>query len=304
MPKVSVLLTSYNHVDFLPQAVESLRRQTFQDFEVLALDDGSRDGSREWLLEQSDLRCFFHEKNLGTYGNLNFGLDHAVGEYIAVFNDDDYWASDKLAKQVEVLDSDANVGLVHTSGWFVGPQGERIEGEPLGFPWPEGRSGFVLPDLIYKNRVIASSAMFRRSWTQEIGQFDPEFWGCGDWHMWLRFSERGPVGYLDEPLTFYRVHPDQACRDEEKMTADSLRIREWLESRRGELNEKYSGDSDLEQALIHNLACVGTERMWLGDRRGGRRAYWESLKLNPLRWKSALRLGASFLPAKTFRSLR
>lgn len=74
MPRVSVLLTCYNHRRYLPAAVDGLRAQTFRDFETLALDDGSTDGSREWLSEQPDLRTVFNARNLGTYATLNEGL--------------------------------------------------------------------------------------------------------------------------------------------------------------------------------------------------------------------------------------
>lgn len=304
MPRVSVLLTSYNHRDFLPIALESLRKQTFRDFEVLALDDGSQDGSREWLAQQPDVICHFHEKNLGTYGNLNFGVAHSTGEFIAVFNDDDVWDPRKLEQQVAVLDARPEVGLVHTAGWFIGPQGEKIEGSPLGFPWPETSSGWVLHELIYKNRIIASSAMFRRVLLGKTGHFDPEFWGCGDWHMWLRFAEQAQVVHLPDSLTFYRVHPNQACREEDKMIADSLRVREWIERRWPELSALVVREPELAAARAHNLACLGTERMWFGDVRGGRSAYWSALKLNPTRLKTALRLAATLLPTRAFRALR
>lgn len=304
MPRVSVLLTSYNHSRYLPLAVDSLRRQTFKDFEVLALDDGSTDGSREWLAQQSDLQCHFHDHNLGTYGNLNYGIEHSSGETIAVFNDDDLWAPEKLARQVAVLDERPEVGLVHTSGWFIGPEGERIDGSPLGFPWPSTSSGRVLHELIEKNRIIASSTLFRRELIAQTGMFDPEFWGCGDWHMWLRFAEAAEIVHLGEPLTFYRVHPEQACRDEAKMIADSLRVREWIETKWPDYDAKFAGDPALIRARVHNLACLGTERMWAGDIQGGRAAYWESLRRNPLRVKSALRLAASWLPRRAFRALR
>ena len=96
MPRVSILLTCYNHLDYLP-AAHSIRTQTFQDFEVIAIDDGSTDVSREWLASQNNITLVLNEKNLGTYGTLNKGLDLATGEFIAVLNDDDVWMPEKLA---------------------------------------------------------------------------------------------------------------------------------------------------------------------------------------------------------------
>ena len=123
MPRVSILLTCYNHLRHLKIAIDSIKAQTFTDYEIVALDDGSTDGTREWLtqLQQDEptlpIALYFNEENLGTYGTLNRGLDVARGEYIAEFNDDDVWMPTKLEKQVAMLDRDQKIGLVHTGGW-------------------------------------------------------------------------------------------------------------------------------------------------------------------------------------------
>lgn len=304
MPKVSILLTCFNHFDYLAKAVASIRSQTFRDYEVLALDDGSTDGSREWIAEQRDLVPVFQAENLGTYGNLNVGLERAGGEYVAILNDDDYWAPTKLEMQVATLDVHPKAGLVHTSGWFVDNGGNRVDGAPIGYPWPEASSGQILHELAAKNCIITSSAMFRRSLVTEIGAFDPQFWGCGDWHMWLRVAEVSEIIRLPDHLTFYRIHGGMASHAVAKMDDDSRRIREWLAERWPSYEGRFGATAELTAAKAHNLACLGTERMWVGDVSGGRKAYWESLKVNPFRLKSALRLALSWLPLRAFRTLR
>lgn len=303
-PRVSVLLTCYNNRRYIERAVQSLRAQTFKDFEVLALDDGSTDGTREWLQEQSDLRVYLHPKNLGTYGNLNFGLKEAKGDLFAILNDDDYWGDEKIQRQVAAFDANPRLGLCHTSGWFVGPNGERIEGEPLGFPWPKTGDGNVLHELYYCNKVIASSAMFSRVAVEKGGPFDPSFYGCGDWHMWLRISEHFDVKHLDLPLVFYRIHDTNACLDLDKMNEDSLRIRTWLCSREAELAQRMRSDSTFARAFIHNVACTGTEWAWIGNRRKAIQYYLQSIRLAPWRLKSYLRILACLLPTDWHRKLR
>lgn len=302
-PRVSVLLTCYNNLPYLQRAIASLQAQTFIDFEILALDDGSTDGTREYLPTLEGVRVFLHPKNLGTYGNLNFGIEQARGDLFAIFNDDDLWAPEKLAEQVAAFYANPKAGLVHTSGWFIGPNEERIEGAPLGFEWPRTRTGDIFADLIYYNKIITSSAMFSRAAVERVGPFDPSFYGCGDWHMWLRISEHFDVVHLDKPLTFYRVHDTQACRNEAKMNEDSLRIREWLGSRRFELEPRWRGDPALKRAVAHNLACAGTEHGWLGQSREARIRYLQSLQIEPTRFKSAIRWLATFLPQRVFRRL-
>src|SRR5688572_11327743 len=97
MPKISILLTCYNHIRYLPAAVEGIRAQTFKDSEIIAIDDGSTDGTREWLKENlPEAKLIFNEQNIGTYASLNVGLEATTGEFIAILNDDDVWAPEKL----------------------------------------------------------------------------------------------------------------------------------------------------------------------------------------------------------------
>ena len=184
MPRVSILLTCYNHLRYLPAALDGVARQTFQDFEVIALDDGSTDGTRDWLRNRAGVhRVVFNEQNLGTYATLNVGLREARGEFVAVLNDDDQWAPEKLERQVALMDADPQVGLVHTDGWFIDGAGERLEGSPLGFEFPRTRSGDVLLALLYANKIIASAALVRRECFERLGGFDESYFGSGDWQM-------------------------------------------------------------------------------------------------------------------------
>ena len=301
MPRVSILLTCYNHLKYLPDCLESVRKQTFQDYEVIALDDGSTDSTREWLTQQEDVRRIFNEKNLGTYATLNVGLENASGEYIAVLNDDDLWAPEKLARQVEVLDNSPKVGFVHTGGWFIDGEGKRIaDPEPLGFPFPRTITGDLYPTLIDHNQMITSSLLVRGEAFEKCGPFDPEFYGCGDWQMWLRLAKHYDGAFVDADLTFYRVHGANAFLNTEKMNADSRRIREWLalEESNNDLNREGLAD-----AFAHNWACLGTERAWNGDMAGARGAYKQAIKRRPERWKTYIRYLATFGGRKLFRRL-
>jgi len=263
MPRVSVLLTCYNHLPYLRQAVDDLQAQTFTDFEVVALDDGSVDGSREWLTYELPqrlprVRVELNERNLGTYATLNRGLGLAAGEYIAILNDDDRWAPAKLERQVDVLDQGAEFGLVHTGGWFIDGEGGRIDGAPLGFPFPRTRSGDIFVDLVLRNHIIHSGALFRRRCVERVGPYSDQFYGCGDWHLWLRIAEHWHVAFVEEPLTFYRIHGAKACLDLDRMNDDSRAIRKWLSARTPEILRGRPGDAAVRLALAHNEACLGT----------------------------------------------
>jgi glycosyltransferase involved in cell wall biosynthesis len=299
MPRVSVLLTCYNHRPYLPAALASVRAQTFADYEIIALDDGSTDGSREWLVGQEGLQVVFNPKNLGTYATLNVGLERANGELIAILNDDDLWAPEKLARQVELLDAKPEVGLCHTDGWFIDGEGRERRDSPLGFDFPRFQTGHIGLDLVYQNKIIASAALARRACFDALGGFNPAYFGSGDWEMWFRIAERWAVGFVPEPLTFYRVHGANASHKLERIWRDDARLRAWMAPRIAALG---SGGA-VRRAEAFNLAALGTVRTLTGDPRGGRAAYGASLRRDPLRWKTYARWAASFLPGSVFRRL-
>lgn len=310
MPRVAILLTCYNHLRHLKIAMDCIREQTFTDYEVIALDDGSTDGTREWLTEFKaanpafPLRLEFNEKNLGTYGTLNKGLSLATAEFIAEYNDDDVWLPTKLEKQVAMMDAHAEIGLVHTSGWFIDDDGNKLEENPLGFPWPKTGTGDVLHELVPHNKIIASSVLARRECFDTVGNFNESYFGSGDWEMWYRIAERYHIGHIDEPLTLYRVHAGSASHHTQRVIDDDRRIREWMLPRLLSYTERGWDRGQVRRQVAHQYACIGTDSVWSGNAKKGRAMYLKSLKVMPWRLKSALRYLVSFLPAKFVKSLR
>jgi glycosyltransferase involved in cell wall biosynthesis len=304
MPKVSILLTCYNHIAYLPAALEGILAQTEKDFEIIAIDDGSKDGTREWLKARPEkIELIFNEQNLGTYASLNVALARATGEYIAVLNDDDLWAPEKLQRQLELFAAHPKVGLVHTDGKFIDGNGNFIEGSPLGFEFPRTETGNVLLSLIYANKIIASAVLVKRECFDKLGGFNEKYFGSGDWEMWMRIAEQYEVGFVKEPLTFYRVHGANASHKLDRIWQDDEMLREWISERStGYAKAGYTTD-DLNRALAHNAACLGTVKTLNGRPAEGRRAYKKSLELQPGRLKSYLRYAATYLPRPLFRRL-
>ncbi len=304
MPRVTIILTCYNHMAYLSACVEGVRAQTFTDYDVVAVDDGSSDGTREWLRDTCPVpvKALFNERNLGTYGSLNEALKSATGEFVAVLNDDDLWAPEKLAEQVRMMDENPKVGLVHTDGGFIDGDGAPIEGSPLGFDFPRTATGDVLLALVYANKIIASAAMVRRRCFEELGGFNDAYFGSGDWEMWFRVAEKWDVGFVDKKLTSYRVHGANASHKLERIWRDDQMLREWMLPRLGSLRGRFDA-ADLDTATAHNWACLGTVRTLNGDPAGGRAAYRESLRIRPGRWQSRARLWATHLPPGLFRRL-
>ncbi len=296
---ISILFTCYNHLDFIQEAWESILSQTYPHWEVIALDDGSTDGTREWLasLKHPQLKTVFNEKNLGTYGTLNRGLQEAKGEFIAVFNDDDLWAADKLTSQIDLLNSRPDVGLVHTNGHFIDGKGEKIEGEPLGFKFPRTETGDILLDLAYANKIIASAVLARRDCFAN-GGFDTSFFGSGDWDMWLRISQNWKIGFVDKPQTFYRVHGGNASHKLKRIWEDDYLLRSKLAQTLKGLRSSAGrfDQASLRAAEAHNLACLGTVACLTGKPKEARSFCGQSIALQPKRIQSYARWLLTFMP--------
>lgn len=300
MPLVSVLLTCYNHIQFLPECLASAQSQTHRDLQIICLDDGSTDGTREWLeSKRGEVEVVLNDRNLGTYGTLNVGLDRARGEFVAILNDDDLWAPTKIERQLEIFARHAKVGLTHTDGHFIDGNGNKMEGSPLGFEFPRTENGDVYLDLYYMNKIIASAALIRKECFDRCGRFNPSYFGSGDWEMWLRIAAQYDVGFAAQPLTFYRVHGGNASHKLERIWKDDEQLRDWLNLQAEERSRRDPEKARL--ALAHNWACLGTVRVLNGDPVRGRAAFRESLRLDPNRTKSRLRILASYLPRSVFR---
>lgn len=211
MPKVSVIIPAYNSMAYLPATLESVIQQTFTDFEVLIVNDGSLDHIVQWVSQIADTRVkLISQENQGAAVARNTGIAHAQGEYIAFLDADDLWEPTKLEKQVQCLEKDPKVGLVNT--WVVAfdgqgkPQDEiwRINAEK---GWKPEAEGNVWKQMIEGNLILCGSvAMVRRCCFEDVGVFDQNLRFAEDWDMWIRIAAHYSFAVVKESLVFYRQH--------------------------------------------------------------------------------------------------
>ncbi|KJH71118.1 glycosyltransferase family 2 protein [Aliterella atlantica] len=215
MPKVSIIIPAYNVLKYIPETWESVVRQTFSDFEVIVVNDGSSDGIEHWASQVIDPRFkLISQENCGAAGARNTGLAHAQGDYIAFLDADDLWTPTKLAQQVAVLDENAEVGLVYTWVALIDEQGTFT-----GRIFENHAEGNVWTQLTQRNIVeCGSTAMVRRSCFETVGVFDGDLRSAvEDWDMWLRIASRYAFKVLKEPLVYYRQIPTSGSRNWESM---------------------------------------------------------------------------------------
>lgn len=210
-PKVSVIVPAYNAMDYLSESLQSVFNQTFDDYEVIVVDDGSEDDVKVWATEIEDPRFrLVSQENRGLAGARNTGIRESRGEYLAFLDADDSWHESKLERQVQVLDSQQHVGLVYCWMRLVDPKGS-----PTGRFVKNGSTGMVWEQLLIRNCVgSGSTPMVRRSCFEAVGHFDENLGSyMEDRDMWLRIAPHYAFEVVKTVLVDYRQHPSSASKD-------------------------------------------------------------------------------------------
>jgi len=201
-PKVSVVMAVFNGEKYLGQAIDSILGQTFTDFEFIIVDDGSTDATSQIIQGYGDARIRFilNEENIGLTRSLNKGLSLASGAYIARMDGDDVSLPERLAKQVEFMDANREVGACGTWAMDIDQEG-KIIGKRETF------AGDQLNNFYWRSALTHSSAMFRFSQTSGP-RYDETARVSQDYDLWLRIAAENKLGTLPEYLLLYRVHDE------------------------------------------------------------------------------------------------
>lgn len=225
-PAVTVLLPVFNGARHLPAAIESVLRQRFCDFELLAIDDGSTDESPRLLRKIADprVRVLRNERNLGLVATLNRGLAEARGEWIARQDADDVSAPGRLAAQMSFARGNPSVPLVGSDAWLIDDAG-RSRGR-----WRTGgHADLVSWDLCFRAPFAHGSALFRRSIVAERFGGYRALPACEDLDLWARVAAEFPVVTLRQPLMKYRLHRGSIMAAAEADGRRRAAVREILE---------------------------------------------------------------------------
>ena len=217
--KISVIIPTWNRAGSLPAAIESVLAQTLKADEVIVVDDGSTDDSRDIIRRRFPDVRYLYQENRGVSSARNTGIQAAAGDWIALLDSDDRWAPHKLERQQHALRARPDAQVCHSDEIWI-RNGRRVN--PM--KKHAKRGGLIFQHCLPLCVISPSASIIRRELFDEIGLFDEALPACEDYDLWLRICAAHPVLYLDEPLLFkYGGHADQLSRRHWGM--DRFRIR-------------------------------------------------------------------------------
>lgn len=224
IPIVSVIIPLYNHEQYISETIDSVLRQTFQDFELIIIDDGSIDRSAEVVKNIPDGRIrFFSQINQGAHNTINRGISLAKGKYVSILNSDDLYNAAWLAECVTALESDAALQAVFSYVEFINESGAMIRvsrGAEENWSRLETNASFQdenhpFLDLMTGNFLVTTSNIFcRRSVFDAIGVFSPLRY-AHDYEFFLRLTYHYPVRIFEKAMVKYRIHAGNTIKENE-----------------------------------------------------------------------------------------
>jgi glycosyltransferase involved in cell wall biosynthesis len=280
MPKISVLIPVYNGAKFVSETIQSILNQTFNDYEIVVVDDGSTDATKsiidEFTKQFPNKIRYIYQDNSGVSIARNTAINNAKGEFIAFLDSDDYSAKNRLEEEIRIIESDSRIGLVHANVTKVDGNGKVIETDLRAKQY---LSGNIFEHLFLRKANIAcSTVLFRKSCCNRIGLFDVHLTklGCEDRDFWLRLSKEYKIVYIDKILSFYRITPQSMSQNVDQMFKARLYI----------IN-KYCPENDKNKLYIRNKALSkifrdsGDELLLQKKYSSARREYKKAILHNP-----------------------
>lgn len=231
-PAVSVIIPTFNRTDFLKLTIQSVLNQTFQDFEIIVVDDGTPNSSNEVVCEKIDKVKYIKIENSGGPAKpRNIGIREAKGKYIAFVDDDDLWLSTKLEIQVAILENNPDFGLVHNCCEVIDEKGickNKIIGRPRTL---NVKHGNVSLRMMGNWTLMMPTPLIRKEVVDAVGFFNEQMPSAGeDTEFWSRCSFVTNFFYIDEPLAQYRVHCNNISIEKAKYLVLPLFLKKVIQS--------------------------------------------------------------------------
>jgi glycosyltransferase involved in cell wall biosynthesis len=286
-PAVSVVIATFNRASYLPATIDSVLSQSFTDFELIVVDDGSTDNTREVLAGYGSRLRYFYQANAGASAARNFGVRQARAPWIAFQDSDDLSLPNHLAVLYRYVSQHPRCGMIFANGNYMSgsPQsrGKKIIIEAATSRRLAQR-GVRLMDLFEKSILRLQAALISRTAYDLVGGHDESLGICMDLDLGLRLLMNVEVAYLDEALFSYRIHTGNISRNEEQRLSENIRVIEKLIGAYPEAR-RLIGEKRLARRLAYRYYRLAKKR-WHQERHvAARQALDQAVRLRPAHLK-------------------
>ena len=279
-PKVSIILPTYNRAHIIEKAIQSVLNQTYQDFEIIIIDDGSKDDTEKIIrgFQEKDKRIKYirFEENKGAAAARNAGIKMSKGEYITFQDSDDEWVIDKLEKQMKIIETSSENIVVYCGFW-------RIDGDEKTYI-PDinisNREGNIHKELLKGNFVDTPSILLPKKNLEKIGMFDENLLRLQDWDLSIRLSKYYNFKLIDEPLYISYLLSDSISANDEtfipsiriilfkyldKINKDFKKNRKTWSIKLNSIAKYYLDNNDIKKARQLYCLAIKSYPFWRGD---------------------------------------
>jgi glycosyltransferase involved in cell wall biosynthesis len=320
-PAISVIIPTYNHAQYIIETVKSVLNQTYRDFEIIIIDDGSKDNTRDILNSYIDenLVHYIYQESQGVSAARNTGIKVARGKYSAFMDADDIMLPESLAKRIKFMEKHQDIDFVFTDFFLedtksncnpypflkkremllsLSPALEKQDGTTYSFH-PSYYKMSIKKDIF----PITITIMVRKKCFEDVGYFDVNLRMSQDEDMWLRIMRKYKVGFIDEPLSIYKRYRSRISTKDELWYIDAIKyLQDFLNK------EEIKSDPELTNAVKKriNRMFFGQGHYYMNNKyfRKARMSFLRSLKYNYRNGRSYLYIAITFLPRRVFDYLK
>ncbi len=283
LPLVSVILPTYNCAHFLLHSIQSILSQTYHSYEIIVVDDGSTDNTKEVLTPfMQRIKYIYYHQSKGAHVARNLGIRSSQGKYIAFIDADDLWLPEKLQTDVEYLEMHSDISMVYSRHINIDNNGNKLdEGSRTRLP-----SGNIFIQLFSEqNFITTSSVVVRKEVFGTTGIFDEQLLNCQDWDMWLRIAYHFKVAGINKPLVKYRHNPHSLSKNRDNVLKYQKVI---IDKTYNSFKDEGNGISDklYKRRLASHHAKVGRHYLRTGNKALALENFYLSLKYNLLNFRT------------------
>ncbi len=288
-PLVSVIIPTYNRAHLIKRSIKSVLNQTYQNLEIIVVDDGSTDDTKEIIesFNENRIKYIQHKQNKGAAAARNTGIKCSKADFIAFQDSDDEWLSEKLEKEIDAFgDSTVNVGVVYSGLWYI-KNNEKKYVPHLQIAKKEGN---VHNELLAGN-FVSGLTVIRKTCFEKVGLFNESLPSLEDWELYIRISKHFCFKFIDEPLSLAYCSSDSASINYSNLTKSSELI---LEEHFGDFNKKNNG------ILAANYATIGLYAFLGREEKKSRKYLIKAIIANPFRLRYSAAFILSFFGEKSY----